>query len=372
MGYQRSSPSQQQSSESLAATSHRAGAPAGQANQQLSAQNSSSSALSGSKLPTGKAPLGRAFRLGQKAANQPAFIRIGGDKPRTVRNAIQPAVATVPAQGKALLRSAVAHAAALREASSTASPAAAAAGPAAGPNAGPAALPATSGAVTAALPAADLTSGSAQNRPPSLQQGGQTDHMPGTAPKGRDTVYAAAGTSPAGALASSSSNSRAHNSLPLLNKAIDQRAAAQAATSRSQNDDAAVTAAPDVPGLTQGKFVTQEAMPLFAASAAPVLVEAAETSSLKAANLATAAAMESSAATATTPAYRGDLIPEPAMMQSPVGQQMLLPTSRRKRKGQKAAKVAEPAESSSSWQELIELSGAAEPAAALAGKGMSG
>jgi len=82
--------------------------------------------------------------------------------------------------------------------------------------------------------------------------------------------------------------------------------------------------------------------------------------------------MESSAATATTPAYRGDLIPEPAMMQSPVGQQMLLPTSRRKRKGQKAAKVAEPAESSSSWQELIELSGAAEPAAALAGKGMSG
>ncbi len=112
---------------------------------------------------------------------------------------------------------------------------------------------------------------------------------------------------------------------------------------------------------------------LFAASAAPVL-EAAEMSLTQARNsAATSAAMvETSAAAATPPAYRGDVTPEPAVMQSPVGQQMLLPTSRRKRKGQKAAKVVEPARGNSAWQELIELSGAAEPAAALAGKAMSG
>jgi len=214
-------------------------------------------------------------------------------------------------------------------------------------------LPATSKAVTAALPAADLTSGSAANRPPSMQQGGQTEHMPGTAPEGRDMVYAAVGASPAGALASSSSNSRAHNSLPLLT----------------------ITAAPDVPGRTQDNVMTQEAMPiLLAASAAPVSAEAAEMSPLNAGNSATASAavVESSAATATPPAYRGDVTPEPAVVQSPVGQQMLLPTSRRKRKGQSAAKVEEPARSNSIWQELVELSGAAEPAAALTGKAMSG
>ncbi|DBA79811.1 hypothetical protein WJX77_011348 [Trebouxia sp. C0004] len=418
-GYQHSSQSQHWISESLAATSHRPMAPAGQANQQSSAQTSSSDVLAGSRSPTGKAPLCKIFRLGQKAANQPAFIRIGGNEPRTVRNAIQPAVAGVPAQGKALLQPAVAHAAALREVSCTASPAAAAAdplalpaagptalpaagptalpaagssapqaagpnaapaagpnaAPAAGPNAAPAALPATSGAMAAALPAADLTSGSAANRPPSMQQGGQTGGMPGTAPEGRDTVYAAAETSTAGALASSSSNSRAYDSLPLLSKATDQRAAAQAAMSRSQNGDAAVTAAPHVPRRTQENYVTQGAMPiLFAASAAPVLVEAAEMSLLKAVNLATVstAVVESSAATATPPADRGDVTPEPAVMQNPVGQQMLLPTSRRKRKGQKAAKVAELARNNSNWQELVELSGAAEPAAALSGKATSG
>jgi len=341
-------------------------APAGQTHQQPSAETSSSGALPGSKLPTGKTPLRKAFGLGQKAANQPAFIRIGGDKPRTVRNVTQPAVATVSAQGKALLQRAVAHAAALREASSSASPAAAAAGPAAGPNAAPAALPATPGAVAAALPAADLTSGSAANQPPMLQQGGRTEHVPGIAPEGKDTVYAAADTSTAGG--------GAHDSVPLLSEATDQRAAAQAATSRSQ-DGEAVTAAPDVPRGTQDQCVTQEAMPiLIAAPDAPVSAEAAEVSPRKAANLATAlpVMVESSAATATPPVHTGDVTPEPAVMQSPVGQQMLLPTSRRKRKGQKAAKVVEPARGNSSWQELVELSGAAEPAAALAGNGMSG
>ena len=331
--------------------------------------------LPGSKLPTGKAPQGKAFGLGQKAANQPAFIRIDGDKPRAVRDATQPAVATVSAQGKVLLQPAVAHAAALREASTTASPAAAAAGPAAGPAAAPAALPATSGAVTAALPAADLASGSAANRPPIFQQGGQTEHVPGIAPEGKDTVYAAADTSTAGDLASSSSNSRAHTSLPRLSKATYQRAAALPTTAQSQNGNAAVTAAPDVAGRTQVNCVTPDAMPiLFAASAAPALVEAAEASPPKAVDVATASAamVKSSAATATPPAYRGDVTPEPAVMQSPVSQQMLLPTSRRKRKGQKAAKVVEPARNNSTWQELIELSGAAEPAAALTGKAMSG
>ncbi len=366
-------------------------APTGQAHQQPSAETSSSGVLPGSKLPTGKAPLGKAFGLGQKAANQPAFIRIGGDKPRTVRNAAQPAVVTVSAQRKALLQPAVAHAAALREASSIVSPAAAAAAPAAAPAAGPnaaaaadstagptagltaapAALPATSGAVTAALPAADLTNGSAANRPPILQQGGQTEHLPGTAPAGRDT--AATETSKASALASSSSDSRAYTSLPFLSKAIDQRAGALAAMSRPQSDDVAVTAAPDVPRGTQVNLVTQEAMPiLFAASASPVSVEGAEMSPLKAAKLATTAAVKSSTANATTPVHGGEVTPQPAVMQSPVGQQMLLPTSRRRRKGQKAAKVAEPARGNRSWQELVELSGAAEPAAALAGKGMSG
>ena len=345
----------------------------GQPNQQPSAEISSCSVLPGSKLPTGKAPQGKAFGLGQKAANQPAFIRIDGDKPRAVRDATQPAVATVSAQGKALLQPAVAHAAALREASTTASPAAAAAGPAAGPAAAPAALPATSGAVTAALPAADLASGSAANRPPIFQQGGQTEHVPGIAPEGKDTVYAAAGTSTAGDLASSSSNSRAHTSLPRLSKATYQRAAALPTTAQSQNGNAA--AAPDVAGRTQVICVTPDAMPiLFAASAAPALVEAAEASPPKAVDVATASAamVKSSAAIATPPAYRGDVTPEPAVTQSPVSQQMLLPTSRRKRKGQKAAKVVEPARNNSTWQELIELSGAAEPAAALTGKAMSG
>ena len=329
--------------------------------------------------------MGKAFGLGQKAASQPAFIRIGGDKPRTVRNAIQPAVATVSAQRKALLQPAVAHAAALRETSNTASPAAAAA-PAAGPNAAaatdptaapaagsiaaPAALPASSKAVTAALPAADLASGSAANQPPILQQGGQTGCMPGIAPEGRDMLYAAADTSTAGDLASSTSDSRAHARLPFLSQATDQRAAAQAATSRPQINDIAVTAVPAVPRGTQENFVTQEDMPiLFAASAAP-----AEMSPAKAMNPAAAQAVvvESSAATATPPADTGMFTPDPAVMQSPVGQQMRLPTSRRKRKGQKAAKFVEPARGNSSWQELIELSGAAEPAAALAGKAMSG
>ena len=236
-------------------------APTGQASQQPSTETSSSGALPGSKLPTGKAPLGKAFGLGQKAANQPAFIRIDGDKSRTVRNATQPAVATVSAQGKALLQPAVAHAAALREASSTASPAAAAAGPAAGPIAAPAALPATSKAVTAAVPAADLTSGSAANWPTILQQGGQTGYMPGIAPEGIDTVYAAVGTSTASALASSSSDSRAHTSLPLLSKATDQRAGALAAMSRSQSDDVAVTAAPEVPRGTQDNVVKKKTCP---------------------------------------------------------------------------------------------------------------
>lgn len=342
-------------------------ASAGQASQQSSAKTLSSGVLPGTRLRTGKVPLGKAFGLGQKAANQPAFIRIGGDTPRTVRNATQPAVATVSAQGKALLQPAVAHAAALHEVSSTASPA----GPAAGPTAAAAALPATSGAVTAA----DLTSGSAAKRPPTIQQGGQTEHMPGIAPEGRDTVYAAIETSPAGALASSSSNSRAHTSLPLLSKATDQRAAALATTAQSHNGNAAVTAAPNVLGHSQVNFVTQEAMPIqFAASAAPVLVEATEASSPKSVNLATASAavMESSAANAANPLYSGDVTPEPAAMQSPVGQQLLLPTSRRKRKGRKAAKVAEPARGNSTWQELAELSGAAEPAAALAGEAMLG
>ena len=346
-------------------------APGGQARPQPRAEILPSGALPGSKLTTGTAPLGKAFGLGQKAANQPAFICIGGNNPRAVCNAIQPAVATVSAEGKALLQPAVAHAAAQCQASSTASPAAAAAAPAAAPAAGPnaaaAALPATSTAVTTALPAADLTSGSAANQPPILQQGGQTEHVPGTAPEGRDTVYAAADTSTAGG--------KAHTSVPLLSKATDHRVAAQAATSGSQDGEAAVTAAPDVPRRTQGQFVIQEAMPvLSAASAAPAVVEAAEVSPQKAANSATASAavVESSAATATPPAYRGEVTPEPAVMQSPVGQQMLLPTSRRKRKGQKAAKVTEPARSNSAWQELVELSGAAEPAAALAGKALSG
>ncbi|KAL0050812.1 hypothetical protein WJX82_007614 [Trebouxia sp. C0006] len=224
-GYQRSSQSPHQFSESRAASSHRPMAPGGQARPQPRAEILPSGALPGSKLTTGTAPLGKAFGLGQKAANQPAFIRIGGNNPR------------------------------------------------------------------------------------------------------------------------------------------------------SQDGEAAVTAAPDVPRRTQGQFVIQEAMPvLSAASAAPAVVEAAEVSPQKAANSATASAavVESSGATATPPAYRGEVTPEPAVMQSPVGQQMLLPTSRRKRKGQKAAKVREPARSNSAWQELVELSGAAEPAAALAGKALSG
>ena len=49
-------------------------------------------------------------------------------------------------------------------------------------------------------------------------------------------------------------------------------------------------------------------------------------------------------------------------------QPMLLPTSRRKRKGQKAAKADEPIGSNSSWKELLGLSSAAE--AATSGQGM--
>ncbi|KAL0021447.1 hypothetical protein WJX79_000584 [Trebouxia sp. C0005] len=78
-GYQRSSQPHQQSSGSLAGTSHPPMASAGQASQQSSAKTLSSGVLPGTRLRTGKVPLGKAFGLGQKAANQPAFIRIGAE-----------------------------------------------------------------------------------------------------------------------------------------------------------------------------------------------------------------------------------------------------------------------------------------------------
>lgn len=340
---------------------------------------STTSAPAAGRAIVGKSPLGRAFKPVRKAANQPAFIRIGNAEPPTAHSAAQPAVATASGH-TGLTQSAPAASAAMPKTAPSIAPAAAiaettavdsGAASAASLSRLPAALPATSGPAFAAV----LSGAPAVSQPPDAELARLSTNPPRTVTRGRGAEHAESRVGLADARGSGDFASGVHDGVAPLHQTTHQQttaAAAHAITPPLQSQkgatDSATTAWTDLPLHTPGTAARQQARPstLTGSSQAGALgspqLQAADP---EAAAPAETVLLEDCPTASTMAAQRADVTLEPAVMENAASQPRLLLSSRRKKKGPKAARVEEPAKSNSSWQELLELSSVAEPAAAM-------
>lgn len=339
---------------------------------------STTSASAAGRAVVGKAPLGRPFKPVQKAANQPAFIRIGIQDPPTARSAAQPAVATASGH-TALTQSATTASAALPKTAPSVVPAAATAvttavssgaASAARLNRLPAALPATSGPAFAAVLSGTLAAG----QPPDAELARLTTNLPRTVTQGRGAEQAESRVGSADVRGSSAFASGLHDIVGPLHQTTHQQAttaAAHAVTPPLQNQkvatNSATAAGTDLPLHTPGNAARQQARPSTLTGSSQA--GASGSPQLQAADLEAAAPSETlmpedCLTASTVAAQRADVALEPAVTEGAGSQPRLLLSSKRKKKGPKAARVEEPAKSNSSWQELLELSSVAEMAAA--------
>ena len=341
---------------------------------------------------------GKGLRLGQKAANQPAFIRIGEDKPKhhNISTVSQPRATAMPAAQTASVRSGsglqpadrldAAHSSSLAATDSAVS----AAGPGAVSAAGP-------GVVSTAAPGAGYTALS--GAVPTIAQaiGDRKAALLAasrTASDGKTAVHAAAQARPAGTVADDVTANEQHSTMAVLCDIADRTPpvdAAQAVTLSGVNalpvqmqdtaDRAEATTSMTPPSAAPVSTAATDSTSLHAVAAAAAATDATGNlvlqQGLSAGAVSTVATPVSQAAAiadgeAEAQQDTGANATPGTSEASPASQPMLLPTSRRKRKGQKAAKIDEPVRGNS-WRELLGRSSAADTTAvAKRGKSTQG